>query len=74
VNTGDTPVGHGAAPNGWDHHWGAYGEAARGNGLFALRLQVIWPVFGFGMRHSLDNAPLGWQMGAVATVPAEGRS
>lgn len=25
--------------------------------------------FGFGFRHSFDNAPLGWQMAAVATVP-----
>ncbi|MDT5024045.1 MAG: hypothetical protein QOE61_471 [Micromonosporaceae bacterium] len=27
--------------------------------------------FNFGFRHSLDNAPFGWQMAAVATVPAE---
>lgn len=31
-------------------------------------------VFGFGMRHSLDNAPFGWQIAAVATVPAEDHS
>ncbi|MFC4037282.1 class I SAM-dependent methyltransferase [Dactylosporangium siamense] len=27
--------------------------------------------FGFGFRHSFDNAPFGWQMAAVATVPHE---
>ncbi len=27
--------------------------------------------FGFGFRHSLDDAPFGWQMAAVATVPHE---
>jgi 2-polyprenyl-3-methyl-5-hydroxy-6-metoxy-1,4-benzoquinol methylase len=32
---------------------------------------IMKAVFGFGMRHSLDNAPFGWQMAAVATVPAE---
>jgi 2-polyprenyl-3-methyl-5-hydroxy-6-metoxy-1,4-benzoquinol methylase len=30
--------------------------------------------FGFGLRHSLDNTPFGWQMAAVTTVPAEFRS
>jgi hypothetical protein len=74
VNTGDSPIGQAVDPNDWDHRWDAHGEAAQGNGLFALRLQVMYPVFGFGMRHSLDNAPLGWQMAAVATAPAEGRS
>lgn len=28
-------------------------------------------VVGFGLRHSLDDAPFGWQMAAVATVPAK---
>jgi SAM-dependent methyltransferase len=31
-------------------------------------------VVGFGLRHSLDNAPFGWQMAAVATVPAKAGS
>jgi SAM-dependent methyltransferase len=26
-------------------------------------------IFGFGFRHSFDDAPLGWQMAAVAEVP-----
>jgi SAM-dependent methyltransferase len=30
--------------------------------------------FGFGLRHSLDSSPFGWQMVAVATVPAKDRS
>jgi SAM-dependent methyltransferase len=29
--------------------------------------------FGFGFRHSFDDFPGGWQMAAVATVPAEPR-
>lgn len=29
-------------------------------------------IFGFGMRHSWDNAPFGWQLAAVATVPEKG--
>jgi SAM-dependent methyltransferase len=35
---------------------------------------MVKAFFAFGMRHSLDNAPFGWQMAAVATIPAEGRS
>jgi hypothetical protein len=30
--------------------------------------------FGFGLRHSMDNSPLGWQMAAVATAPGKDRS
>jgi SAM-dependent methyltransferase len=30
--------------------------------------------FRFGLRHSLDSAPFGWQMAAVATVPVKDRS
>ena len=29
--------------------------------------------FGFGLRHSMDNTPLGWQMAAVATAPGKDR-
>jgi SAM-dependent methyltransferase len=32
---------------------------------------LIQSFFGFGFRHSLDNAPFGWQMAAVAKVPGE---
>jgi hypothetical protein len=35
-----------------------------GEGLMRL-------VFGFGFKHTLDNAPFGWQMAAIATVPAD---
>ena len=35
---------------------------------------MVKAFFGFGLRHSLDNAPFGWQMAAVATVPAKDRS
>jgi SAM-dependent methyltransferase len=35
---------------------------------------ILQAFFGFGLRHSLDNAPFGWQMVAVATVPVEDRS
>jgi SAM-dependent methyltransferase len=34
---------------------------------------ILKAFFGFGLRHSLDNAPFGWQMVAVATVPAKDR-
>ena len=30
--------------------------------------------FGFGLRHSVDNTPFGWQMAAVAAVPEKARS
>ena len=30
--------------------------------------------FRFGLRHSLDDMPFGWQMAAVAPVPAKDRS
>jgi SAM-dependent methyltransferase len=35
---------------------------------------MVKAFFGFGLRHSLDNTPFGWQMAAVATVPARDRS
>ena len=35
---------------------------------------AVKALIGFGLRHSLDNAPLGWQLAAVATVPAKDRS
>ena len=30
--------------------------------------------FGFGLRHSLDNTPFGWQLAALATIPAKDHS
>jgi 2-polyprenyl-3-methyl-5-hydroxy-6-metoxy-1,4-benzoquinol methylase len=35
---------------------------------------IVKAFFGFGMRHNLDNSPLGWQMAAVAIVPTKDRS
>jgi SAM-dependent methyltransferase len=35
---------------------------------------MVKTFFGFGLRHSLDNTPFGWQIAAVATVPAKDRS
>jgi 2-polyprenyl-3-methyl-5-hydroxy-6-metoxy-1,4-benzoquinol methylase len=35
---------------------------------------IVKAFFGFGLRHSLDNTPFGWQMAALATIPAEDRS
>jgi hypothetical protein len=35
---------------------------------------MVYGFFRFGLRHSLDNSPLGWQMAAVATVPTKDRS
>lgn len=35
---------------------------------------MVKAFFGFGLRHSLDNTPFGWQMAALATVPAKDRS
>jgi 2-polyprenyl-3-methyl-5-hydroxy-6-metoxy-1,4-benzoquinol methylase len=32
---------------------------------------ILKALFGFGLRHSLDNAPLGWQMIVVASVPMQ---
>jgi 2-polyprenyl-3-methyl-5-hydroxy-6-metoxy-1,4-benzoquinol methylase len=32
---------------------------------------MVKTFFGFGLRHSLDDTPFGWQMAAVATVPAK---
>lgn len=32
---------------------------------------MVKAVFGFGLRHSLDNAPFGWQIAAVAAVPVK---
>jgi SAM-dependent methyltransferase len=35
---------------------------------------MVYGFFRFGLRHSLDNSPFGWQMAAVATVPTKDRS
>jgi hypothetical protein len=35
---------------------------------------MIYAFFRFGLRHSLDSSPFGWQMAAVATVPVKDRS
>ena len=35
---------------------------------------ILKALFGFGLRHSLDNAPLGWQMIVVASVPMQDAS
>ncbi len=35
---------------------------------------AVYGFFRFGLRHSLDNTPFGWQMAAVATVPTKDRS
>jgi 2-polyprenyl-3-methyl-5-hydroxy-6-metoxy-1,4-benzoquinol methylase len=35
---------------------------------------MVKAFFGWGLRHSLDNTPFGWQMAAVAVVPAKDRS
>jgi 2-polyprenyl-3-methyl-5-hydroxy-6-metoxy-1,4-benzoquinol methylase len=35
---------------------------------------MVKTFFGFGLRHSLDNTPFGWQIAAVATVPAKNPS
>jgi SAM-dependent methyltransferase len=35
---------------------------------------MVYALFRFGLRHSLDNTPFGWQMAAVATVPTKDRS
>ena len=35
---------------------------------------MVYALFRFGLRHSLDNTPFGWQMAAVATAPPNDRS
>jgi SAM-dependent methyltransferase len=40
----------------------------------ALPGEAIQKAFGLCLRHSLDDAPFGWQMVAVATVPERDRS
>ena len=35
---------------------------------------MVYGFFRFGLRHSLDNSPFGWQMAAIATVPARDHS
>jgi SAM-dependent methyltransferase len=41
----------------------------------AMRAQsMVYAFFRFGLRHSLDNTPFGWQIAAVATIPAKGHS
>jgi len=35
---------------------------------------LVQAFFGFGLRHSLDNTPFGWQIAAVATIPAKDHS
>jgi 2-polyprenyl-3-methyl-5-hydroxy-6-metoxy-1,4-benzoquinol methylase len=35
---------------------------------------IVKAFFGFGLRHSLDSTPFGWQIAAVATIPAKDHS